>query len=120
MDERETRLTLEPCPFCGATDKETGEADIVLVVRRPAGPGIGFKAVCTCGAETALCVSRPLAIRQWNTRTLRSVEPPPDAINLLRLILPLAKGYAHEHPVGSNQQYVSDAEEFLATQWEAK
>lgn len=47
-------------------------------------------------------------------RTLRSVEPPPDATSLLRLILPLAKGYAHEHPVGSNQQYVSDAEEFLA------
>lgn len=53
-------------------------------------------------------------------RTLRSVEPPPDAINLLRLILPLAKGYAHEHPVGSNRQYVNDAEEFLAVQEEVK
>ncbi len=29
---------------------------------------------------------------------------------LLALILPLAKGYAHEHPVGSNQKYVEIAE----------
>jgi len=28
----------------------------------------------------------------------------------LRLILPMAKGYAHQNPVGSNQDYVSQAE----------
>ena len=32
----------------------------------------------------------------------------------LRLILPLAKGYAHAHPVGSNQEYVNDARAILA------
>ena len=28
---------------------------------------------------------------------------------LLQLVLPLAKGYAAEHPVGSNQEYVEQA-----------
>lgn len=31
----------------------------------------------------------------------------------LRLILPLAKGYAAEHPVGSNERYVIEAELLL-------
>ena len=31
----------------------------------------------------------------------------------LVLILPLAKGYAAEHPVGSNQEYVTHAETIL-------
>ena len=32
----------------------------------------------------------------------------------LSLILPMAKGYAAEHPVGSNQKYVESAEEAKA------
>lgn len=32
---------------------------------------------------------------------------------LLAYILPLAKGYAHEHPVGSNQKLVNLAEEAM-------
>lgn len=31
----------------------------------------------------------------------------------LRLILPMAKGYAAEHPVGGNQRYVKQAEDAL-------
>ena len=31
----------------------------------------------------------------------------------LRLVLPLAKGYAAEHPVGSNATYVAEAENVL-------
>jgi chromosome segregation ATPase len=34
--------------------------------------------------------------------------------NALRLILPMAKGYASEHPVGSNQEYVEEAERALS------
>lgn len=33
----------------------------------------------------------------------------------LELIIPLAKGYAHAHPVGSNERYVQQAVEVLAT-----
>jgi hypothetical protein len=33
----------------------------------------------------------------------------------LRLVLPLAKGYAHHNPVGSNAEYISIAEEALST-----
>lgn len=33
-----------------------------------------------------------------------------EAVGALQLILPLAKGYAAEHPVGSNQDYVLEAE----------
>lgn len=32
---------------------------------------------------------------------------------MLRLVLPLAKGYAVAHPVGSNQEYVDAADAFL-------
>ena len=32
----------------------------------------------------------------------------------LRLILPMAKGYAVEHRVGSNEAYIADVEEFLS------
>jgi hypothetical protein len=35
------------------------------------------------------------------------------AVDLLRLILPLAKGYAATHRVGSNEKYISEVEEFL-------
>ena len=31
----------------------------------------------------------------------------------LRLVLPLAKGYAAEHPLGSNAAYVAEAENVL-------
>lgn len=31
------------------------------------------------------------------------------------LILPLAKGYAHQHDVGSNNRYIEIAENYLAT-----
>ncbi len=34
-------------------------------------------------------------------------------VSALRLILPLAKGYANEHPVGSNERYVIEAELLL-------
>lgn len=34
-------------------------------------------------------------------------------VSALRLILPLAKGYAAEHPVGSNERYVIEAELLL-------
>lgn len=68
--------------------------------------------------STAKLIKR--AVSELRAGRGRSVEPPPDAISLLRLILPMAKGYAHEHPVGSNQRYVNDAEEFIAAQEEAK
>jgi len=37
-----------------------------------------------------------------------------EAREALELIVPLAKGYAAEHPVGSNQQYVEIAQAALA------
>lgn len=36
-----------------------------------------------------------------------------ELVTALRLILPLAKGYAAEHPVGSNALYVATAESVL-------
>lgn len=39
-----------------------------------------------------------------------------EVADALRLILPMAKGYASEHPVGSNQAYVEHAENVLASQ----
>lgn len=38
----------------------------------------------------------------------------PDVTYALRLILPMAKGYAMDHPVGSNAAYISQAEAALA------
>lgn len=37
----------------------------------------------------------------------------------LKLILPMAKGYAAEHPVGSNDEYVKEAERVLDGRWDA-
>jgi hypothetical protein len=37
-----------------------------------------------------------------------------ETLKVLRLILPLAKGYAAAHPVGSNDRYVAEAEQVLA------
>ncbi len=34
--------------------------------------------------------------------------------NALHLILPLAKGYTHQNQVGSNAQYIEEAEKALA------
>jgi hypothetical protein len=41
----------------------------------------------------------------------RAVE---EGIDKLRLILPLAKGYAYVHDVGSNQKYIEEAERYIA------
>jgi hypothetical protein len=35
-------------------------------------------------------------------------------VDALKLILPMAKGYAYEHNVGSNQKYVLETEQLLA------
>ena len=37
----------------------------------------------------------------------------------LELVLPMAKGYAHAHPVGSNALYIADAEAALSPKTEA-
>lgn len=37
-------------------------------------------------------------------------KPEPALLDALNLILPLAKGYAAEHPTGANQDYVTIAE----------
>lgn len=42
----------------------------------------------------------------WGVSTVRDA---------LRLILPLAKGYAHAHPVGSNARHIQEAEAVLAS-----
>lgn len=42
------------------------------------------------------------------------------AIEALRLILPMAKGYAHAHPVGSNAAYIEAAEAVLAAPAQAE
>lgn len=42
-----------------------------------------------------------------------ATSPTERCIEALRLILPLAKGYAAAHPVGSNSIYVSEAEQAL-------
>ena len=36
-----------------------------------------------------------------------------ETVVMLQLIIPLAKGYVVEHPVGSNQRYVNEAEAAL-------
>jgi hypothetical protein len=49
--------------------------------------------------------------------TLVGLERPltaTDALDALRLILPLAKAYAATHPVGSNAEYVAAAEAAIA------
>lgn len=97
---------LRECPFCRSTKvRHSGAAKIVV-----------------CGNCDAIGPQRaedPTAA--WNTRpqgvtTVGEAE----ARELLRLVLPMAKGYAHANPVGSNQQYITDAEEFIAAQGEAK
>lgn len=46
---------------------------------------------------------------------IRADEPVPESVAMraLRLILPLAKGYAAAHPVGSNAEHVAQAERAL-------
>ena len=36
-----------------------------------------------------------------------------ETADALRLILPMAKGYAHAHPVGNNQKFIEQAEAAL-------
>lgn len=45
---------------------------------------------------------------------VKCVNHQDELVEALRLILPLAKGYSASHPVGSNDKYVSIAEEVLA------
>jgi len=40
-------------------------------------------------------------------------EALPEIVNTLRLILPLAKGYVNSNKVGSNEQYIIEAEQAL-------
>jgi len=44
----------------------------------------------------------------------RRAECFPDLLEALQLILPMAKGYAHQHNVGSNQAYCDQAESVIA------
>lgn len=44
----------------------------------------------------------------------RMLAAAPDMLTALHIILPLAKGYADAHNVGSNQKYITLAEEAIA------
>ena len=70
---------------------------------REAGPGKGLCVECANGNYEKCLYLKP----QPEDKGLREA---------LELVLPLAKGYAHAHPVGSNAEYVRFAEEMLATQ----
>lgn len=50
--------------------------------------------------------SRDLCIKAMAGREVKAIE-------IIRLILPLAKGYAYQNQVGSNQKYIEMAEHFL-------
>lgn len=50
-------------------------------------------------------------VSEWNV----TIAERDNLRNALRLILPMAKGYAHEHPVGGNQEKVNEAAEILNT-----
>ena len=49
-------------------------------------------------------------ISEWNV----TIAERDRLLDALRLILPMAKGYAHEHPVGGNQEKVNEAAEIVA------
>lgn len=100
----------KPCAKCGATQsepcgrmsvqhentraelaKEQQRADFEL---RRANEALGHLQVLSAKAKDAYAAKE-------------------DLCKALRLILPMAKGYAHEHPVGSNQEKVNEAAEIL-------
>ncbi len=47
--------------------------------------------------------------------TTKAREERDEARAIVRLILPMAKGYASKHRVGNNQAFVESAEEYIAT-----
>lgn len=49
-----------------------------------------------------------------NTDSYEATDAVPELRDVLRLILPMAKGYATAHPVGNNAHFVGLAEEVLA------
>ena len=62
------------------------------------------------GFANATLVSHAPTDLTWLCDTLEAVRT---VVETLELILPLAKGYAAEHPVGSNHAYVSQAQDAL-------
>jgi len=49
----------------------------------------------------------------------QALETIKQAMDKLTYILPMAKGYAAEHPVGNNQEKVNGANEFV-NEWEGR
>ena len=84
------------------------------------------KGYADCGYSTGICAyldawpqpnkSAPSAIAAPITgaRLAMLLKNQRDKVaDALRLILPMAKGYAHAHQVGSNAAYIEDAEKAL-------
>lgn len=107
MDDRETRLTLEPCPFCG------GPISIGKTL-------VGEAWAIDC--EACDCAGRPYptkaeAIATWNVRTLRSVEPPSiisELLNALKGVVAVSDRktveYDRAHAVIAKAAVFKDAE----------
>jgi len=95
------------CGFC----KGTG--------LKPSEEGVEDKIcfICTWSGENhGKCSRTNRENCDWINGIRQSIERETtgEAIDLLGLILPMAKGYASEHNVGSNRKYVQAVEEFLS------
>lgn len=115
---------LLPCPFCGAGETsifENGKMWLGMKYSEPSSVSVRHHCPQIDGQPSRMIerVGRDhaSAAEAWNRRT-------PDAAPLLarvaeleaalRLVLPMAKGYAHTYPVGSNQAYCDQADAALA------
>ena len=110
-NDKPTSDVLAPCPFCGGAG--------VLHENDWCEPP-EWIAQCPCGATIAAAdFKRDSTIAAWNRRAPRPTQDCARcadleaAVDIIDLILPLAKGYAHRHRVGNNAQYVRAAAEFV-------
>lgn len=55
----------------------------------------------------------PFTFEQGLTHA-KQIAASPELYDALKLILPMAKGYAASNPVGSNDKYIADVEALLA------
>jgi hypothetical protein len=89
--------TKETCPKCGAEVDEDSSTGLIT----------WFK----CDSSTRKAIDKFVQSNRCRVTELeKEVERYHDA---LALVLPMAKGYAHQHPVGSNQKYCDIATALL-------
>ena len=98
-----------PGPWTFSKYEDYGDTRFYIAQNDDAPFTPNYSDVATLIAETVS--AEYVAIQEANAHLIAAA---PDLLAALQLILPLAKGYAYQHQVGSNQAYCEQAELAIA------